>query len=145
MRRLKTKFRNDAEWEDYACDLLGSPDANVFARALYCYGWIIVDADGRRWPMQSAPMENDNEWEDYAFEMINGPNADVFARAVDAAGLMIIMQPEYADGRRWPMNNKPCPSWADGECADDEEVFKILDHRKPPQPHVIDADKKDDA
>jgi hypothetical protein len=96
-------------------------------------------------------FRNDDEWEEYAADLLGGPAADVFARALDRMGWMIVRQPQYADGTRWPMGSKPCPSWTNDEWAngffDDgpEVVFEILDQRKPPQLRIIDGDKKDDT
>ena len=88
-------------------------------------------------------FRDDDEWTDYSLNLLCSPDADVFARALDRHGWMIVQQPEYADGTRWPMGSKPCPSWASDEWADEEEVPE--DRKLPPQLHVIDGDKKDDA
>jgi hypothetical protein len=40
--RVRTKFRSEGEWLQYACDLLNSPLHDVFAKALDVAGWMIV-------------------------------------------------------------------------------------------------------
>jgi hypothetical protein len=51
--------------------------------------------------------------DDYVTAMMERIKADAFARALDARGWMIVQQPQFEDGRRWPMEGPPYPSWAE--------------------------------
>jgi hypothetical protein len=52
--RVRTKFRNEEDWEDYALQLISGPEADVFARALDHFGWMVVPQEDNpqpRWCM----------------------------------------------------------------------------------------------
>jgi hypothetical protein len=52
--RFKTNFRTEEEWEDHTWDLISGPAADVFARALDHFGWMIApqeDNPNPRWCM----------------------------------------------------------------------------------------------
>jgi len=55
MTKLRTKFRNTEDRDDYYSEVLADPWSDTFAKALDHLGWMIVPQkdydDGRRWPM----------------------------------------------------------------------------------------------
>src|SRR5262245_48306450 len=68
---MRAKFKDQDDWERYSLELLLSPDADIFAKALHAHGWMIVVQpqydDGptpKRWfinkPCDDCPRWADN-------------------------------------------------------------------------------------
>jgi hypothetical protein len=55
--RDKASFEDEEGWEEYAKDLLNSPEADVFAKALDACGWMIT----RKPEWAAMEMDRDRE------------------------------------------------------------------------------------